>query len=283
MFVSQWYQLDGYFNGGTAPWYSAEEAETATDVVSTDPNCTFGAEQASTYLAGCPSKGCNGYATLADAEAACLKESDCGGVTMEPKGGKNPYQTRAGDTPQPSPTGESSWVITNVNECRALEDLPGWMERGAAAYMGLNRTDPEAIWSFQGWAFIGWSSQQQAESLKSFIDVTPEGKFNVIDMSTNGEGEWKKWNNASFWGANYVWTTLHDFGGTDGLKGDLGRINRIPFDATPETSSTGVNNVWGTGFTPEGIDQNPVRIVQHRVMTRASTLVLHACMHVVLP
>ena len=69
------------------------------------------------------------------------------------------------------------------------------------------------------------------------------------------QGEWKKWNNASFWGANYVWTTLHDFGGTDGLKGNLAQINQIPFDRPDEGD---VNNVWGTGFTPEGIDQNPV-------------------------
>ena len=45
------------------------------------------------------------------------------------------------------------------------------------------------MWSFQGWAFVGWSSQQQAQSLKSFIDATPKGKFNVIDMSVNGDGE----------------------------------------------------------------------------------------------
>jgi hypothetical protein len=24
-----------------------------------------------------------------------------------------------------------------------------------------------------------------------------EGKFNLIDMSVNGEGEWKKWNNGT--------------------------------------------------------------------------------------
>jgi hypothetical protein len=29
-------------------------------------------------------------------------------------------------------------------------------KRGAAAYQGLNRTDPDAIWSFQGWAIIDW-------------------------------------------------------------------------------------------------------------------------------
>jgi hypothetical protein len=33
--------------------------------------------------------------------------------------------------------------------------------RGVAAYTGLNRTDAEAVWSFQGWAFVGWSTAQQ--------------------------------------------------------------------------------------------------------------------------
>ena len=37
---------------------------------------------------------------------------------------------------------------------------------------------------------------------------------------------------------------MHDFGGTDGLKGDLSRINRIPFDGFEANT-----NVWGTGFS----------------------------------
>ena len=44
------------------------------------------------------------------------------------------------------------------------------------------------------------------------------------------------------------------FGGTDGMKGDLARINEIPFGADGVPNNT----YWGTGFTPEGIDQNPV-------------------------
>lgn len=76
-------------------------------------------------------------------------------------------------------------------------------------------------------------------------------------MSVNGEGEWKMFGNASFYGAPFIWTTLHDFGGTDGMKGEIDRINRIPFDGIPEFG--GMNSsVWGTGYTPEGIDQNPV-------------------------
>ena len=73
-------------------------------------------------------------------------------------------------------------------------------------------------------------------------------------MSTDGDGEWKKWNNAAFFGAKFIWTTLHDFGGTDGMKGQLTHINQIPFAAQTAAVPT---NVWGTGYTPEGIDQNP--------------------------
>ena len=96
---------------------------------------------------------------------------------------------------------------------------------------------------------------EQASSFRGFVDAVPKGKFVVIDMSVNGEGEWKKWSNSSFFGAPFIWTTLHDFGGTDGMKGDMARINRIPFDGL---SPAGNSTVWGTGYTPEGIDQNPV-------------------------
>ena len=131
------------------------------------------------------------------------------------------------------------------------------MRRGAAAYGGLNRTDPEAIWSFQGWAIVGWDSHEQAQSLRAFIDATPKNKFVIIDMSVNGAGEWQKWNNASYWGAKFIWTTLHNFGGTDGMKGNLARINEIPFAGMVDQPDGIDSSVWGSGFTPEGIDQNP--------------------------
>lgn len=124
--------------------------------------------------------------------------------------------------------------------------------RATSAYQGLNRTDSSAIWSYQGWQIIGWESEAEAATFKGFAESTPPGKFVVIDMSTHGEGQWRQFNSSAFYGVNFVWTTLHDFGGTDGLKGNLGLINRIPFDA-PSTA-----NPIGVGATPEGIDQNPI-------------------------
>jgi hypothetical protein len=32
---------------------------------------------------------------------------------------------------------------------------------GAAAFAGLTRTDPDAVWSFQGWAIADWNTALQ--------------------------------------------------------------------------------------------------------------------------
>jgi len=102
---------------------------------------------------------------------------------------------------------------------------PEWYRQGTAAHEGLNRTDPEvragtrrlrrrplkfareatlsmhrpsrcvfpqAVWSFQGFAFVGWSTPEKASWLKGFVDAVPAGRFNVIDMGYSGQGEWQK-------------------------------------------------------------------------------------------
>ena len=93
---------------------------------------------------------------------------------------------------------------------------------------------------------------KQGSFIKGFVDAVPKDRFVVIDMSQNGEGELHKWNDAAFFGSRFIWTTLHDFGGNDGMKGNISQINTIPH-AAPKNA-----NVYGTGFTPEGIDQNPI-------------------------
>ena len=59
-------------------------------------------------------------------------------------------QLRQNSQVQSSPSGETSSAILNSLDCKALVADPIWKQRGEAAYMGVNRTDPDAIWSFQG-------------------------------------------------------------------------------------------------------------------------------------
>ena len=101
-------------------------------------------------------------------------------------------------------------------------------------------TFPQAVWSFQGFAFVGWSTPEKASWLKGFVDAVPAGRFNVIDMGYSGQGEWQKFNDSSFFGAEFVWTGLMNFGGTNGIKGNLTHMNEIPFKAIER----GNTSIW---------------------------------------
>ena len=173
--TDHWYQLDGYFDGGTAPWVLKKEEIAANGVTGTQRQ-----------------------------------------LAVDP------------------PSHDDDWY-----------------QRGSAAYQSLSNTDPDAIWSFQGFAVVGWDTPEQASHLKGFIDSAPPNKFVIMDMAYH-YGQWTQWKNASFFGAPFIWTALHDFGGTDGIKGDMHRVNGMPFDALDASA-----NVVGIGATPEGIDQNP--------------------------
>ena len=75
-------------------------------------------------------------------------------------------------------------------------------------------------------------------------------------MAAHGQGQYNSWK--GFAGVPFIWTALHTYGGNLGIKGNLSRINRIPFDAPPlaptppgydpKTAAVGV------GYTPEGQD-----------------------------
>lgn len=228
-------QLDGYFDGGTAPWkiqgvgdsvpprgkalpsppaanQPPPQPRSLAGAATALPACVFSAAQPNTYLAGCDATNCAAYGTLADAQAACLADVTCGGVTQS-AGGKAHYELRQGDVPQTSPDGETSWYVTNAAACRPppppVTPDPVWRERAVAAYAGLTRTVPNATWYFQGWAIVHWTTWQQASQFSGFVDAVPHGRFVVTDMSEDGSGEWRQWSNAGLFGAPFVWTTLH--------------------------------------------------------------------------
>ena len=73
--------------------------------------------------------------------------------------------------------------------------------------------------------------------------------------------EWPRWGDG-FWGVPFIWTKLHNFGANDGLKGNLTRAAMLPFRAQRDDVD-GRHHIVGSGFTPEGIDQNPAYCARH--------------------
>ena len=75
--------------------------------------------------------------------------------------------------------------------------------------------------------------------------ILRDGKWIVLDMDI--DGIWRYWGNYSFFGAPFIWTTLHNMGGNDGIKGDMRLLSKLPSDALSANTS-----IIGTGATPEG-------------------------------
>lgn len=221
------------------------------------PPCEWAVQQGY-VLQDCPSAGCTSYSTVAEAQAACEVVPDCNGVSIDSSGAR-PHLAKKNVAAHGLP-GSTAYTISNNILCRNFGVDQDFLGRGLAGYAGIARTDPNATWAFQGYAIgvAGWSlfyipTPQGLSQLKGFVTAAPKGKFLLIDMSADGTGQWR--NFLGTWETDFIWTSIHTYGGNDGLKGNLSKANRIPFDALDSPVEHG--NV-GSGFTPEGFDQNPV-------------------------
>ena len=96
--------------------------------------CTYTPILLNTWLSGCaapphssssssPSNttvpNCINFPTLAEAFTACTADINCNGVTSQ-NGGVAPWELRAGLIPQHSPTGESTYQLTNAHQCHSV-------------------------------------------------------------------------------------------------------------------------------------------------------------------
>ena len=258
------WQMDGFFANGSS-WGTDAPHETSALVP-----CVWSKAINNTYLAGYVHGKSLPYSTLDEAKAACLlpaNVNECGGVVSR-NHGTGPFELRHGLRPIPVPAadGEASFVIQNRLECTPPPSTVVWRNRSAAAYGAVTRADgPTARWIYQGYALgiggnIGPVSDPHALArLHSFTSPIPEGQFILLDMSAHGEGQWHKWKGQ--WRVPFIWTALHDYGGDMGIKGNISRINAIPFEAPPMAPvPAGYDprtQAVGVGYTPEGLDQNP--------------------------
>ena len=241
------------------------------------PPCVWAEHVNCWAFSDCPAGGCRQFESLADAQVACEATATCNAVSFLPNAtgaggggtGSGKYTLYKKNVVQHAPPGSgiaSTWIMSNNLACRDFGVDLDTLGRASAGYAGIARTDPEAIWAWQGYAIgvAGWSLFYQPtpwglSKLRGFTTAPPKGKFLLIDMSANGIGQWRgflgKWSDTPF-----IWTSIHTYGGTDSLKGNLSRANRIPFDAfqAAEAGAGVTSGIAGSGITAEGFDQNPV-------------------------
>lgn len=152
---------------------------------------------------------------------------------------------------------ERATVATSPVPADKIVADPNWKPLWEAAWRGIANTDPLAKWVYQGWQIRSWGSAEDMSRLKALFDVVPYGQWIVVDMDQYGIWRHTNWMTSNhsllpFFGAPFIWTTLMNMGGNDGMKGVVKELMALPGMALNDSGA----NIIGVGATPEGIDQN---------------------------
>jgi hypothetical protein len=116
----------------------------------------------------------------------------------------------------------------------------------AAVYAAMAASDPDAVWLMQGWLFI--SSWWDAPTTEAYLSGVPAASMWLLDLFGDSSPVWSRTN--SFYGHPYIWCTLLNFGGQQGIAGDAVAITNGVAQAKSNSTISGV------GITMEGIWTN---------------------------
>lgn len=110
----------------------------------------------------------------------------------------------------------------------------------------MTGADPHAIWLMQGWLFLSdWWTQPE---IAAYLGGVATRKMWLLDLFGDSRPQWSR--TASFYGHPYFFCTLLNFGGQQGLVGNIPRI--MQGLAVSLANST----ISGVGITMEGIWTN---------------------------
>ena len=105
-------------------------------------------------------------------------------------------------------------------------------------------------WTIQGWMFVHMRNFWTNDRIKSYLQSIKSDDILILDLIAEKQSVAKQSN--AFFGHDYVWCFLHNFGGGHGLSGNLKNI----FDKLLQHQTNNDMNWKGIGVSMEGINQN---------------------------
>ncbi len=124
---------------------------------------------------------------------------------------------------------------------------------GEAVFNSIHAGDPGGIWVMQGWMFYNDQRFWDTTSTKALLSRVPDERMLILDLANEYFHGWQK--HRAFFGKQWIYSVIHNFGGNNPLNGNLRLFARDPFDAL---KSPARGNLLGLGFAPEGIENNEV-------------------------
>jgi alpha-N-acetylglucosaminidase len=137
-----------------------------------------------------------------------------------------------------------------VSQERRYDELA---EYGSAVYQSIVRGDPAGTWVMQGWLFNHSAAFWDAPSTQALLSKVPDDRMIILDLANEEFKGWKV--HEAFYGKQWIYSTIHNFGGNNSLRGDMPFVASDPPTALHDSTR---GRLVGYGMAPEGLENNEV-------------------------
>ena len=148
------------------------------------------------------------------------------------------------------------------NEMEPPTNDTGYLARSSRnTFAAMAAADPDAVWLMQAWLFTD-ASFWGAREIEAYLSGVAREKLWLLDLSGDSRPFWSQ--TQSFFGHPFILCTLLNFGGQQGLNGNINRM-KLGYQAAlgvqqpssgHNNNSSNVSSIVGVGLTMEGIWQN---------------------------
>ena len=130
-------------------------------------------------------------------------------------------------------------------------DPPSWepeylADAARRTYASLAESDPQAVWLQMGWLFY-FDKHWTQDRIKAYLTPVPKGRLLMIDYYCEKAEVYRE--TESFYGQDFIWSYLGNFGGNTMISGDF---KDISFKLDRAYAEAGDGFV-GVGCTLEGL------------------------------
>ena len=127
-----------------------------------------------------------------------------------------------------------------------------------SGYNAMAAADPEAVWCDSAWRFLAnekwWMGpKNDGARMKAFLHAVPKGKHISRDLTAEAAPVWQRTD--SFYGTDWTWGMLQNFGGRPGMYGRLDVVLTQPAYAFAHAQP---GTMRGIGYDGEAIEKDPV-------------------------
>ncbi|ETN41888.1 uncharacterized protein HMPREF1541_03827 [Cyphellophora europaea CBS 101466] len=118
-------------------------------------------------------------------------------------------------------------------------------------WQSLKAADPDAIWVMQAWLFHAAEDFWHNDRIEAYLGGVPDSDMLVLDLASDSNPQWQRTN--SYFGKNWIWCQLHDYGGNLGLYGQVMNLTINSLEALSNSSS-----LVGFGLSMEAMEGNEI-------------------------